>query len=284
MYLLLEERQSIESAETSSQALCSLLSCPPFSKYYFLILEKRGSSDVYGGFSEKNSFFNPRASTPKAALSKALPCLLFPVVARLCLKKCQDYLFPHCPTALASLPKGTEINCMLMVIRATPTPMLISTRKSILCLEEHAMESPFLLVLLSALPLSALGCTCGLVPWAENNMENQIKQPLLPALSLLTQFLSHVLNQAWKPLGVFGSGKTGDASMAKDSCSSQSLMLVKLPSMASIDWCRTPVMVLHFLCIWQHLSVGPILLVGSLVCSLPRMTESKPSCSTGSTV
>lgn len=167
-----------------------------------------------------------------------------------------------------------------MVIRATPTPMLISTRKSILCLEEHAMESPFLLVLLSALLLSALRCTCGLFPWAEKSMENQIKQP---ALSLLTQFHSHILNQAWKPLGAFGSGKTGDASRAKDSCSSQSLMLVKLPSMASIDWCRTPVLV-HFLYIWQHLSVGPVQLEGSLFCCLSRKTASKPSPSTASTV
>lgn len=103
------------------------------------------------------------------------------LVARPCLKQCQAYLFPHCPTALASPLKGTEINCKLMVIRAAPTPMLISTRKSILCLEERAMESPFLLVLLSALPLSALGCSYGLVPWVEKNMENQIKQPLLPA-------------------------------------------------------------------------------------------------------
>lgn len=180
MYLPLEERQS---TETSSQALGSLLSCPPFSKYYFLVLEKTGSSDVFADFNEKNSFLNAGASTPKAGVSKALPCLLS-LVTRLCLKQCQDYLFPHCPTALASPPKGTEINCKLMVIRATPTPMLISTRKSILCLEEHAMESPFLLVLLSALPLSALGCTYGLVPWAEKTMENQIKQPLLPALSL----------------------------------------------------------------------------------------------------
>lgn len=67
-----------------------------------------------------------------------------------------------------------------MAIRATSTPMLISTRKSIVCLEEHAVECLFLLVLLSALPLSTLGCTYGLDPWAEKKRENLIKEPLLP--------------------------------------------------------------------------------------------------------
>lgn len=210
MYLPLEERQNIQSTGASSQALCSFLSHPPFSKDCFLVLEKTESLDVFGGFSEKNSFLYLGASTPKAGISKVLPCLLFSLVARQCLKQCQDYLFPHCPTALASPPKGTEINCKLMVIRATPTPMLISTRKSILCLEEHAMESPFLLVLLSALPLSTLGCSYSTMLFFHRQKKKHGKTDkaataacFLSLPQLITQFHSHILNQVWKPLGLW---------------------------------------------------------------------------------
>lgn len=105
-----------------------------------------------------------------------------------------------------------------MAIRATSVPMLISASKSIVCLDGHAVECLFLLVLLSALPLSALGCTYGLVPWAEKG-GNLMKEPPLPPFFSLSQvftdFYSRLLHQDWKALGLWQQHDK----IGKDSCS-----------------------------------------------------------------